>query len=477
MADVLVDVSSAGTCATVSLRYHLTESVFRLPADDLNVRDTFGTSAFLVEEATQQVVRLDAAGRPLVELTAGATYSIVLGASPKLRKQAHELQGKLEAARTALTKLIERHSKFATCVAAELTHLHSLLSATALSAGTSAVTASMAAATAASAAATAAAMDTASEAVVRAPTGNDADDTDSAAADNEDAAPSTAVALIPASMPVSRSVTVHLEPIADGTWPFRPIGHLRTCFVEKNGTPRQGCVCPSSAATLKLQLGKGLNAAHSVEGLGAFSHVWIIFVFHLNGNVGTKSKVHPPRCDGMKTGLFSTRTPHRPNPIGLSLVELEAVRGDTLHFRGIDLVDGTPILDVKPYVPFADGHGLPATKVAVAPWLETMPTPDLEVMFTPEAEAALAALEPSLRLLTSAAQARAALAEVLAADPRSVHWRQQRADVDYGLSLDCLNAVVTFADGVATVTQVQHIDLCDRSHATAGSRCAIDDAS
>jgi tRNA-Thr(GGU) m(6)t(6)A37 methyltransferase TsaA len=242
-----------------------------------------------------------------------------------------------------------------------------------------------------------------------------------------------------------------------------PIGHLRTCFVEKNGTPRQPCLCPSSAATLRLKLGQGLNNSHALEGLESFSHVWLFFVFHLNGNTAAKSKVHPPRLDGGRVGLFATRTPHRPNPIGLSLVRLEAVRGDTLHLSGIDLVDGTPILDVKPYIPFCDGHSL-MPPPSVAPWIENRPTADLEVKFTSEAEEQLLALAPSLRLLDSASQARAALTEVLTADPRSVHWRQRRTDVEYGFSIDCLNAVVTFVDDTALVTQVQHIDLCDRSH-------------
>lgn len=189
-----------------------------------------------------------------------------------------------------------------------------------------------------------------------------------------------------------------------------------------------------------------------------------------------KSKVHPPRCDGMKVGLFATRTPHRPNPIGLSLVRVERVEADAIHFSGIDLVDGTPILDVKPYVPFADGavgvgpSGPGGSPYSVAPWLAQMPTPDLEVVFTPQAEQQLAALAPSLKLLPSAAQARAALGEILAADPRSVHWRKSRQSVEYGFSIDTLNVVVRFDEGVATVTQVQHLELCDRSHV--GGRAA-----
>jgi len=116
-----------------------------------------------------------------------------------------------------------------------------------------------------------------------------------------------------------------------GSFTGEAIGTLETCFVEKNGTPRQGCVCPSSAAELKVVL-TGLNASHALEGLENFSHVWLLWIFHDNGNVATKSKIHPPRLDGAKVGLFSTRTPHRPNNIGLSLVQL---RGASHCFPGL----------------------------------------------------------------------------------------------------------------------------------------------
>jgi len=236
-----------------------------------------------------------------------------------------------------------------------------------------------------------------------------------------------------------------------GTFSGASIGTLSTIFLEKNGTPRQGCVCPSSVGELKINI-PGINSAHALEGLEAFSHVWILFVFHDNLNVAVKSKIHPPRLDGQKVGLFSTRTPHRPNNIGLSLVELRGIRGDTLLLSGIDLVNGTPVLDVKPFVPFAD---TPHNAPKMAPWLEELPTPDLIVKFEPSAEAELQALEPKLRLFENAAQAKKALAEVLAGDPRSVYWRQRCGDKNYGLTLDTVNAICVFEEGVATVIKIE----------------------
>lgn len=85
-------------------------------------------------------------------------------------------------------------------------------------------------------------------------------------------------------------------------------------------------------------------------GLEQFSHVWILFVFHKNGHLSCKAKVQPPRLNGAKTGVFSTRSPHRPNAIGLTLAKLENVEGGTVYLSGIDMIHGTPVLDIKPYI-------------------------------------------------------------------------------------------------------------------------------
>ncbi|XP_047381026.1 tRNA (adenine(37)-N6)-methyltransferase isoform X2 [Sciurus carolinensis] len=85
-------------------------------------------------------------------------------------------------------------------------------------------------------------------------------------------------------------------------------------------------------------------------GLEQFSHVWILFVFHKNGHLSCKAKVQPPRLNGAKTGVFSTRSPHRPNAIGLTLAKLESVEGGAVYLSGIDMIHGTPVLDIKPYI-------------------------------------------------------------------------------------------------------------------------------
>ncbi|XP_022100829.1 tRNA (adenine(37)-N6)-methyltransferase-like isoform X2 [Acanthaster planci] len=134
-----------------------------------------------------------------------------------------------------------------------------------------------------------------------------------------------------------------------------PIGFIQSCFKSKNGTPRQPSVCAFSRAKLRVLKEVFPNPEHSIQGLAEFSHVWILFIFHKNGDRKfTKAKVKPPRLDGDKVGVFATRSPHRPNPIGLTLAKLDRIEGNTLHLSGVDIIDGTPVLDIKPYVPSYD---------------------------------------------------------------------------------------------------------------------------
>ncbi|XP_036368675.1 tRNA (adenine(37)-N6)-methyltransferase-like isoform X2 [Octopus sinensis] len=135
---------------------------------------------------------------------------------------------------------------------------------------------------------------------------------------------------------------------------MQTIGYMQTLFKFKNGTPRQAGICQQARGTLTIDKSIFNNPEHSLEGLQDFSHAWIIFVFHKNNNAYFKAKVRPPRLDGRRIGLFATRAPYRPNPIGLTLAKIEKITGASIHFSGIDLLDGTPVLDVKPYIPQYD---------------------------------------------------------------------------------------------------------------------------
>ncbi|XP_059830681.1 tRNA (adenine(37)-N6)-methyltransferase [Hypanus sabinus] len=152
-------------------------------------------------------------------------------------------------------------------------------------------------------------------------------------------------------VPTRNQLSLSLE---KGNIQTTPIGYIDSCFFAKNGTPRQPTVCGLSRARLKISKTIFTNAEHSLMGLEQFSHVWIIFIFHKNGHQGYKAKVKPPRLNGLKTGVFSTRSPHRPNAVGLTLGKLDKIEGDTLYLSGIDMIQGTPVLDIKPYIPDYD---------------------------------------------------------------------------------------------------------------------------
>lgn len=136
-----------------------------------------------------------------------------------------------------------------------------------------------------------------------------------------------------------------------------PIGTLSTPFPDRASTPRQPAAARGAAGTIELFADGRFE--HALADLEGFSHIWVLFWFHLNE--GWRGKVLPPRS-ATRRGVFATRSPYRPNPIGLSVLRLERIEGRTLHVLDVDMIDGTPVLDIKPYLPYTDvvrttGHG------------------------------------------------------------------------------------------------------------------------
>jgi tRNA-Thr(GGU) m(6)t(6)A37 methyltransferase TsaA len=133
---------------------------------------------------------------------------------------------------------------------------------------------------------------------------------------------------------------------------LEPIGYLRTPLGSKVEAARQ----PRAAAGVpgRIELLPGRHFEHALEDLAGWEYLWVLFWFHLNPS--WRPKVLPPRSTSGRKGVFATRAPHRPNPLGLSALRLERVEGLTLHVSDVDLVDGTPVLDIKPYVPYTDAH-------------------------------------------------------------------------------------------------------------------------
>jgi len=213
-------------------------------------------------------------------------------------------------------------------------------------------------------------------------------------------------------------VNVPLESIT-----MQPVGHIASVYRLCVGTPRQGLLAPNSRGRIDLYPNR--ISPNSVLDLDKFSHVWVVFVFHLNSNqksverstqkvVGDKvikrqfkAKIKPPALGGKSVGIFATRTPHRPNPIGFSLCKIDKivippkkkhqkVKNQPYHVyvSGLDLVDGTPVLDIKPYVPHYDsigfmqqeGVGAVNDEVQLPQWVSDGLDKRRPVDFTPEAD-------------------------------------------------------------------------------------------
>jgi tRNA (Thr-GGU) A37 N-methylase len=190
---------------------------------------------------------------------------------------------------------------------------------------------------------------------------------------------------------------------------FESIGKIATAFSERRSVPRQGCLTKAPGI---LQLHKHVSPV-SLDGLEQYSHAWLVWCFHENTHKLTsssssssscdakqrpkarqlqiKAKVRAPRLYGKKIGLFATRTPHRYNPIGLSLVRVDRVdqKAGLLHVTGVDLLDGTPILDVKPYIPYSDGADVLAS---VPRWVAEPQASLSDVEFPPDVLAKLTLL-------------------------------------------------------------------------------------
>ena len=210
---------------------------------------------------------------------------------------------------------------------------------------------------------------------------------------------------------------------------FSIIGVVNSCFKEKFGIPRQSGLVKSSSAVIELV--SPYNVADAVDGLELSSHIWVHFLFHANTCRDWKAKVRPPRLGGNASmGVFATRSPIRPNPLGLSVVKLNDVvvqkkmRGMSvqLHIAEHDLLEGTPVLDIKPYIPYADS--LPD---AVNRFASAEPKQYL-VEFSVSAQAVCASA------LAIALQLQSLIVQVLAQDPRPAYQKNDSNKL-YGMRL------------------------------------------
>ncbi len=222
---------------------------------------------------------------------------------------------------------------------------------------------------------------------------------------------------------------------------MKPIAHIESDFPTKFGIPRQAGLVAELTATVVFE--PEYREAEALRGIEGFSHLWLIWEFSKAKRDSWSPTVRPPRLGGnARLGVFATRSPFRPNPIGLSCVKLEGVeatadRGTVLHVSGADLMDGTPIFDIKPYVPYADCR------------------PEATEGFTAPGQDYLLAVDIPEHLLERVPEdRREALRGVLAQDPRPSY--QQDPERVYGFGFAGMEVKFTVRDDVLTVIGIEN---------------------
>lgn len=220
-----------------------------------------------------------------------------------------------------------------------------------------------------------------------------------------------------------------------------PIAVIRTEFPEKFGIPRQSGLASSLRG--RIVFNEGYKDPSALRGLESFSHLWLIWEFSSNRHSDWHPTVRPPRLGGNATmGVFATRSPFRPNPLGLSCVEIDRIEystaeGPIIYVRGADLMDGTPIYDIKPYIRYADSR-----PDAVCGYADEIPQKTLEVVMSEAVRMELGD------------KAEAAV-EILAYDPRPSY--QNDPERVYGLSYAGYDIKFVVVDNTLTVTELVKI--------------------
>ena len=204
------------------------------------------------------------------------------------------------------------------------------------------------------------------------------------------------------------------------------VGHIQSPYKQKFAIPRQPRLVPEAKA--KLIFAPDFNREEFVRGIDEFTHIWLLFRFHETADKGYSPMVRPPRLGGNeRKGVFATRATFRPNAIGMSAVKLEGIEYKngqlSLLLAGIDLLDGTPIIDIKPYLPYSD-----AMLDASAGFADTRPETQMSVEFTPEVTLFIEQQTQYPELLNF-------ISNVLKQDPRPAYKKQKDGEQSYGMTL------------------------------------------
>jgi tRNA (adenine37-N6)-methyltransferase len=228
---------------------------------------------------------------------------------------------------------------------------------------------------------------------------------------------------------------------------LNPIGIIHSCFKEKFGIPRQPGLAP--AAKAELELFNPYGSPESLRGLSGFSHIWIVFVFHVNRDKGWKPTVRPPRLGGnMRIGVFASRSGFRPNGIGMSVVKLDRVCTDSstcrLHLSGVDILDQTPVLDIKPYIPYSDS--IPESEAGFA---DAAPSDKILVVFSASAEAVCHDVEQKIPLF------RQLIIQILQHDPRPAYYTDRAENKSHGIRIYDFDIKWKYLENHMVVTTIE----------------------
>ncbi len=229
---------------------------------------------------------------------------------------------------------------------------------------------------------------------------------------------------------------------------FDPIGIIHSCYKEKFGIPRQPGLVKDAPATIELF--PEFAKEEAVRELAGFSHIWVLFHFHQKKGEKWTPMVRPPRLGGnKKVGVFASRSPVRPNPIGLSAVELDSIETGAgkvrIHLKGIDILDQTPVLDIKPYIPYSD-----SIDTAIGGFATAAPESNIEVEFSDKAMDIINSHEKKLPDLKTI------ITQMLRNDPRpAYHPSKKETDRIFGAKLFDFDIRWKVDGSIITVVEIE----------------------
>ena len=223
---------------------------------------------------------------------------------------------------------------------------------------------------------------------------------------------------------------------------MKPIGHIRTVYNTKFGVPRQAGVINSDTSVIVFE--KEFSHPDAFRGLEEFSHIWVLWQFSECLDKDFSLTVRPPRLGGNKrVGVFASRSPFRPNSIGLSCVKLDNIvnddRGTVLYVSGVDMMDNTPVYDIKPYLPYTDSH------------------PEARGGYTQNLSDKILKVDISDELLKTVPQNMIEVVlDVLSHDPRPSYQNDDRI---YGMDIGNLNIKFSVKNNILKVVSINKINL------------------